>query len=300
MKLNHTSKTKVFFSDGEYFSGQQPCGYFQWLHGPLWRPRDQAQPLPRRWVKEPVPWRDNAGFTPMWKTGELSTPFMSQQRWLNQFAESAEAQRNQGLHFHKKYGSGTLFWTKCIYEKNIEEKDIKLSCISISMFLPLTYEDPHERGVLGGVEPFATAHQLKTPQAKRILQSVLSYTLHKPRRNHFPTTPTRCLKKTSNGRWIWWTCKNSVDGIRDISGWHRNKSQKRQCPRSGTNSTASAWTKRPHPSNVKSGIACDSTRNIVHSKKAIYRGGQKKCLWSCTFVVIWWSRIDSVNGTEGL
>lgn len=75
------------------------------------------------------------------------------------------------------------------------------------MLLPLTYEDPHERGVLGGVEPFATAHQLKTPQAKRILQSVLSYTLHKPRRNHFPTTPTRCLKKTSNGRWIWWTCK---------------------------------------------------------------------------------------------
>ena len=168
------------------------------------------------------------------------------------------------------------------------------------MSLPLTYEDPHERGVLGGVEPFATAHQLKTPQAKRILQSVLSYTLHKPRGNRFPTTPTRCLKKTSNGRWIWWTCKNSVDGIRDKSGWHRNKSQNRQCPRSGTNSTASAWTKRSHPSNVKSGIACDSTRNIIHSKKAIYQGGQKKCLWSCTFVVIWWSRIDSVNGTEGL
>ena len=75
-------------------------------------------------------------------------------------------------------------------KKTIKEKDIKLSCVSMSMSLPLAYEDPHERGALGGVEPFAKAHQLKTPQAQRILQSVLSYTLHKPRRNRFPTTPT--------------------------------------------------------------------------------------------------------------
>ena len=81
----------------------------QWLHGRLWRPRDQAQPLVRRWVKEPIPSRDNAGSTPMWKTGESSTPFMSQQRWLNQFAKLAEAQRNQRHHFHKKYSSGTFF-----------------------------------------------------------------------------------------------------------------------------------------------------------------------------------------------
>ena len=39
----------------------------------------------------------------------------------------------------------------------------------MSMSLPLTYEDPHEQGVLGGVEPFANTHQLKTPQAQRIL-----------------------------------------------------------------------------------------------------------------------------------
>ena len=32
------------------------CGYFQWLHGPLWCPREQAQPILRRWVKDcPVP-----------------------------------------------------------------------------------------------------------------------------------------------------------------------------------------------------------------------------------------------------
>ena len=58
------------------------------------------------------------------------------------------------------------------------------------MSLPCTYEDPHEPGALDGVEPFAKSHQLKTPEAQRILQSVLRYTLHKPRRTRFPTTPT--------------------------------------------------------------------------------------------------------------
>ena len=58
------------------------------------------------------------------------------------------------------------------------------------MSLARAYEDPHERGALGGVEPFAKAHKLKTHQAQQIFQSVLSYTLHKPRRTRFPTTPT--------------------------------------------------------------------------------------------------------------
>ena len=57
------------------------------------------------------------------------------------------------------------------------------------MSLPRAYEDLHEPEVLGGVDPFAKALQLKTPQALRILQSVVSYTLHKPRRTRFPTTP---------------------------------------------------------------------------------------------------------------
>ena len=52
----------------------------------------------------------------------------------------------------------------------------------------------------------------------------------------------------------------------------------KQCPRSGTNSAASAWTKRRHSPNVKWEIAYDSTRIIDPSKKAIYRDGQKKCL----------------------
>ena len=62
------------------------------------------------------------------------------------------------------------------------------------MSLARAYEDPHEQGALGGVDPFAKAHKLKTPQAQQILQSVLSYTLHKPRRTRFPTTPTLVKK----------------------------------------------------------------------------------------------------------
>ena len=58
------------------------------------------------------------------------------------------------------------------------------------MSLPRAYEDPHEPEALGGVNPFAKALKLKTPKAQRILQSVLSHTLHKPRRTRFPTTPT--------------------------------------------------------------------------------------------------------------
>ena len=46
MKLSRTAKNynKVFLSCGSFLPGQEPCGYFQWLHGPLWRPREQAQP----------------------------------------------------------------------------------------------------------------------------------------------------------------------------------------------------------------------------------------------------------------
>ena len=75
-------------------------------------------------------------------------------------------------------------------EKTIKEREWKRCCVSVVMSLPRAYEDPQEPWALGGVEPFAKAQKLKTPQAQRILQSVLSYTLHKPRRTRFPTTPT--------------------------------------------------------------------------------------------------------------
>ena len=75
-------------------------------------------------------------------------------------------------------------------KKTIKDRDWIRLCVSVLMSLPRAYEDPQEPGALGGVQPFAQAHKLKTPQAQRILQSVLSYTLHKPRRTRFPTTPT--------------------------------------------------------------------------------------------------------------
>lgn len=52
------------------------------------------------------------------------------------------------------------------------------------------YEDPSQPGALGGVRAFARAHKLKDPEAKRMLEQVLSYTLHKPVRKRFPTAPT--------------------------------------------------------------------------------------------------------------
>ena len=75
-----------------------------------------------------------------------------------------------------------------VCEKSIKEREWKRCCVSVVMSLPRAYEDPQEPGALGGVEPFAKGQKLKTPQ--RILQSVLSYTLHKRRRTRFPTTPT--------------------------------------------------------------------------------------------------------------
>ena len=54
MKLSRTAKNynKVFFSCGSFLTHAKPCGYFQWLHGPLWCPREQAQPTLRRWVHD--------------------------------------------------------------------------------------------------------------------------------------------------------------------------------------------------------------------------------------------------------
>ena len=54
MKLSRTTNNynKVFLSCGSFLPGQEPCGYFQWLHGPLWRLQEHAQPSLRRWVKE--------------------------------------------------------------------------------------------------------------------------------------------------------------------------------------------------------------------------------------------------------
>ena len=119
MKLSRTAKNhnKVFFSCGSFAPGGEPCGYFQWLHGPLWCPREQAQPTLRRWVKESFPLLKG-------KVPEMEKPRpwgihhdanlekIRRDPWMNQFGESAQAQENafeRRRHFHKNFGSSCLF-----------------------------------------------------------------------------------------------------------------------------------------------------------------------------------------------
>ena len=115
MKLSRTAKNynKVFFSCGSFVPGREPCGYFQWLHGPLWYPREQAQPTLRRWVKESLP-------VPLLKGPEryhVERPDseiekMRRSPWMNQFGESIKAQEREyekRRHLHKNFGSSVLF-----------------------------------------------------------------------------------------------------------------------------------------------------------------------------------------------
>ena len=51
------------------------------------------------------------------------------------------------------------------------------------------YHDPRAPGSLGGMQRFARAHKIPLKKAQRVLQQDLAYTLHKPRRRHFPTLP---------------------------------------------------------------------------------------------------------------
>ena len=140
MKLSRTTKNynKVFLSCGSFLPGPEPCGFFQWLHGQQWRPREHAQPSLRRWVKEtphgnvPVPLLKKhcldtgreqivgptrrlmlygTSGTTGW-TSICKPPIMPDQEWLNQFAEVTEAQereRERRRHLHKNIGSMTLF-----------------------------------------------------------------------------------------------------------------------------------------------------------------------------------------------
>lgn len=55
------------------------------------------------------------------------------------------------------------------------------------------YENPKQAGSLGGVRPLAKANKLSTREAQRLFQSLPSYTLHKPRRLHYPTEPVMVL-----------------------------------------------------------------------------------------------------------
>ena len=52
-----------------------------------------------------------------------------------------------------------------------------------------TYRDPTAPGSLGGVARFARAQKLPIGKVRKTLERDLGYTLHKPRRRHFPTLP---------------------------------------------------------------------------------------------------------------
>ena len=51
------------------------------------------------------------------------------------------------------------------------------------------YGDPAVSGSLGGVQRFARAQKLPLGKVRETLERDLGYTLHKPRRRHFPTLP---------------------------------------------------------------------------------------------------------------
>ena len=127
MKLSRTAKNynKVFFSCGSFLTHAKPCGYFQWLHGPIWRPREQAQPTLRRWVKDcPVPLlkgKDPEKERP-WgmhavemRYGERPDPTIEKIKhdpWMKQFGDSVQAQEREferRRHLHKNFGSSCLF-----------------------------------------------------------------------------------------------------------------------------------------------------------------------------------------------
>ena len=51
------------------------------------------------------------------------------------------------------------------------------------------YRDPPKPGSLGGLTRFAKANKITVKRAREVLERDLGYTLHKPRRRRFPTTP---------------------------------------------------------------------------------------------------------------
>ena len=117
MKLSRTAKNynKVFFSCGSLLTHAKPCGYFQWLHGPLWCPREQAQPTLRGWVKDTPPELQHRLQHKLMKGPERLDPAIEKTKhdpWLNQFSDSVKAQEREferRRHLHKNFGSSCLF-----------------------------------------------------------------------------------------------------------------------------------------------------------------------------------------------
>ena len=119
MKLSRTAKNynKVFFSCGSFLTHAKPCGYFQWLHGPLWCPREQAQPTLRQWVHDTPLWLKHRGnvpkeSVPLLKGHNPEIDKLKRSPWMNQFGESIKNQQREyetRHHLHKNFGSSGLF-----------------------------------------------------------------------------------------------------------------------------------------------------------------------------------------------
>ena len=67
---------------------------------------------------------------------------------------------------------------------------------------------------LGWGRALCQSPKIETPQAQRILQSVLSYTLHKPRRTRFPTTPTLVFDRDE--QW-----QMDLEDMQKLSRWNK-------------------------------------------------------------------------------
>ena len=122
MKLSRTAKNcnKVFFSCGSFLTHAKPCGYFQWLHGPIWCPREQAQPTLRGWVKDTPP---ELQFRLQHKLMKGPERFpverldpkiekMKHDPWMKQFGDSVQAQEREferRRHLYGNFGSMGLF-----------------------------------------------------------------------------------------------------------------------------------------------------------------------------------------------
>ena len=56
MKISRTDRNfqRIFLTCGQHLA--PPCGYFQWMHAPLWKPKRPAQPTLEHWqtVQTPV------------------------------------------------------------------------------------------------------------------------------------------------------------------------------------------------------------------------------------------------------
>jgi len=96
LKLSRTAKNynKVFLSCWNFAPGCEPCKYFQWIHGPLWAPRNLVQPLGRpRWVKDTPPghYKDPI---PLWRKKKDDSPSF-REPWVKQFSESVAEQNRE-------------------------------------------------------------------------------------------------------------------------------------------------------------------------------------------------------------